>query len=126
MSDLRMRTRSPKNTKGAILISVMIILLTIGLVGASLVELFTVITLSTQSIGDKAKSLYLAEAGISHAIHILRGQAGSKETSEGILGPFKLGDGTYTIEIILEQSLIVARGDVNGTKKTLQFQFRPL
>jgi len=104
----------------------MVILLTIGLIGASLVELFSIITLSTQNIGDKAKALYLAEAGISHAVKMLRGQAGAGESIAEVMGPYQLGDGSYTIEIILDQSLIVATGDVNGTKKTLQFQFRPL
>jgi len=42
------------------------------------------------------------------------------------LGPFILGDGSYTIEIDYVQSLIMSHGNVGGITKTLQIQFNAL
>ena len=110
--------------KGVALITVVIIMLTIALLGASLVELVTTVNLSSQSVVEQAKARYLAEAGIAAAIHQLRGKAGQTETTvDGKIGPVTLGDGTYTVIFNVAESLITSIGMVNGISKKIQLQY---
>ncbi|UCD14985.1 MAG: hypothetical protein JSV34_04485 [Candidatus Omnitrophota bacterium] len=113
------------NKKGVILLSVVILLLTIALIGASLIAFFVSVDLSVRSTVDQAKAFYLAEAGISYAIGMLRGKAVGAKSEEKI-GPINLGEGTYTVKIDYVQSLIVSTGEVNDVKKTLQLQYAML
>ncbi len=113
------------DNKGVILISVIIIMLTIALIGASLMAFFTSVNLSVRATMDVAKAFYLAEAGIAHAISILQLQKETTDLDEPI-GPFNLGEGIYIIEIDTMQSLIVSTGTVNDVEKTLQLQYSPL
>jgi hypothetical protein len=112
--------------KAAILISVIIILLTIAIIGASLVAFFSSVDLSARSVADEAKALYLAEAGISRAIHALRYKAGAKRGASETIGPVSLGEGAYTVKIDFQQSLITSIGSVNDTDKTVQLQYSAL
>ncbi len=119
-------TKNAITNKGVVLLSVVIILLTIALIGASLVAFFSSVNLSAQTIADEAKAVYLAEAGIAHVIRILRGQADQTETSEQTIGPVSLGEGTYTVKLDFNKSLITSTGEVSGIKKTIQLQYRSL
>lgn len=112
--------------KSVVLISVIIVFLTIALIGATLVAFFSSVDISSRNFLDETKALYLAEAGIAYAIHILRYQTGSHEELAKSKGPFQLGDGTYMVEINHYQSLITSVGEVNGTKKTVQLQYSAL
>ena len=98
-------------------------MLTMALIGASLFELSASVNDSSQRVLEETKARYLAEAGIAHAIHILRTQAG--EVPKLVQGeePTPLGDGTYSVSFDLQESLITSTGNVNGTKKTLQLQY---
>ena len=98
-------------------------MLTMALIGASLFELSASVSDSSQRVLDETKARYLAEAGIAHAIHILRTQAG--EVPKLVRGeePIALGDGTYAVTFDLQESMITSTGSVNGTKKTLQLQY---
>lgn len=115
-----------RTKKGVILLSVVIIMLTIALVGASLIAFFVSVDLSIRSTVDEAKAFYLAEAGIASAINILRGKVVSMTKSEETMGPIKLGDGTYTVKIDYAHSLIISIAEVNSVKKTLQLQYAML
>ena len=53
---------------GVILLSVLIILLTISLIGASLMSFFFSVDVTAQYSVESAKAFYLAEAGIAHAV----------------------------------------------------------
>jgi len=112
--------------KGVVLLSVVIILLTIALIGASLVALFSSVNISARTIADEAKALYLAEAGVAHAISVLRSQAGEGGNLEQKIGPVKFGEGTYTIRLDFTQSLITSSGTVHGITKTVQLQYASL
>ncbi len=109
--------------KGLILLNVVIILLTIALIGASLVAFFSLTNLSVRTTADRAKAFYLAEAGIAHAISVLRSKAGSGHDR---IGPVSLGEGIYEVEIDFSQSLIISTGRVGSSKKTLQLQYSAL
>ena len=111
------------NSKGIALINVVIIMLTMALLGASLVELVTSVNLSSQSVMDQAKARYLAEAGIAAAIHKLRSHAGGEAGKEEKIGPVVLGDGVYTVTFNSRESLITSIGIVNDIPKKIQLQY---
>ncbi|MFH1846800.1 MAG: hypothetical protein ABH869_04510 [Candidatus Omnitrophota bacterium] len=120
------------NKKGIVLLNVIIMLLTIALIGASLVAFLSLVNISAQVTVEEIKAFYLAEAGISQAVSILK--SGSEEESSSLsfgtstrrVGPIALGDGTYTIEIDINQGLISSIGQVGDTKKSLQLQYSML
>ena len=96
-----------------------------ALIGASLAELSSTVNFSVDTILDETKARYLAEAGIAHALHELRG-GGTLETSldaEGNPVLFPLGEGFYSVTYEPSESLITCTGIVNETKKTLQLQY---
>jgi Tfp pilus assembly protein PilX len=112
-----------RRDSGVALISVIVIMLTMALIGASLFELSASVNDSSQRVLDETKARYLAEAGIAHAIHILRTQAGQVPKLVQGEEPVTLGDGTYAVSFDLQESMITSTGNVNGTKKTLQLQY---
>ena len=109
--------------RGVALITVVIIMLTLALLGASLVELVTTVNLSSQIVVDQSKARYLAEAGIAAAIHTLRTSAGGEEIKDDKIGPILLGDGTYTVIFNMRELLITSIGVVNGISKKIQLQY---
>lgn len=111
---------------GIVLITVVIILLTICLIGASLVAFFSSVNISARNVADQAKALYLAEAGIAHAVHNLRTQAGAGGILDETIGPITLGEGNYQISVDFSQSLITSTGEVHGARRTIQLQYKPL
>lgn len=112
--------------KGIVLLSVVMILLTIAIIGASLVAYVSSVNLSARTVCDEAKALYLAEAGIAHAVHMLRTQAGVGGKLDNSFGLVSLGEGTYTVQINFAQSLITSKGYVRDSKKTVQLQYSAL
>ena len=114
------------SNRGVVLLSVIIILLTVAVIGASLVAFFSSVSMSAQGVADSAKALYLAEAGISRAVNTLRTEAGAGGMFEEKIGPVSLGEGTYTVEFDILQSMITSTGEVRGTRKTVQLQYSAL
>ena len=114
------------NNRGVALITVVIVMLTMALIGASLAELSSAVNYSIDNILEETKARYLAEAGIAHALHELRNNADLSEAIDKSTGEpvyFPLGDGGYTVVFDPSESLITCTGIVSGTKKTLQLQY---
>ena len=111
-----------KNQKGVAPIAVVIMMLTIALIGAALIEFVSSINESSNNMIDEIKALYLAEAGIAYAVKTLRMGIETEEL-EMTLGPIPLGDGNFTVKFHFGQSLIVTTGKVNDVSKTLNFQY---
>ncbi|MFC1699900.1 hypothetical protein ACFL1I_08120 [Candidatus Omnitrophota bacterium] len=101
----------------------MIILLTIAIIGATLVACFFSVNLSARTVYEQAQALYLAEAGLAHAVYLLRNQAGQSGLLDDTIGPVSLGEGTYQVKVNLLQSFITSQGDVRGIKRTVQLQY---
>ncbi len=114
-----------RSQKGIVMISVIIIMLTIAIIGTSLMELSASVSLSNTRISDEAKALYLAEAGVAAAIGVLKEQLASGGSDQEV-GPVKLGEGTYKVKINFNQSLIQSIGEVRGSRKRLQLQYNTL
>lgn len=123
---MKINRLSPKHRgnddRGVALIMVVIIMLTMALLGASLVELVTSVNLSSQSVVDQTKARYLAEAGIAAAIYTLRKNV-TEDTKNNQIGPVSLGDGTYIVIFNRRESLITSIGTVNGISKKIQLQY---
>jgi len=109
--------------KGIVLLNVVIILLTIALIGASLVAFFSLVILYARTSEEEAKAFYLAEAGISHAVSVLRNKKGASGKPIKKIGPVSLGGGVYEVEIDIPQLLIVSTGRVGSSGKTLQLRY---
>ena len=105
--------------------SVLLILLTISLIGATLASLFFSVTTVAEVELARAQALYLAEAGVAQAIHQLR--------QEGLLGgeamqqlpPTPLGEGEYEVTNDLTAGLITATGRVRGIRRAVQVKYQP-
>jgi len=118
----------PLPERGAILLIVLIVLLTISLLGASLMALFYNVLTSSKTELDRTRALYLAEAGIAKAISVLKSKADSTggTNSQGprqIIPPAQLGEGTYEVYNDFSQSVIISVGQSNGVKRTLQLKY---
>ena len=113
------------NERGVALITVVVVMLTMALIGASLAELSSAVNFSVDTIVDETKARYLAEAGIAHALHKLRsgGDLSGTMDEEGEPVLFPLGEGAYTVMFEPSESLITCTGIVNETRKTLQLQY---
>lgn len=112
--------------RGVALITVIIVMMTMALLGASLAELASVVNFSVDTMLNETKARYLAEAGIAYAIHQLRAKTDlsvtiDKATGEPVL--FPLGEGNYTVVFSPDESMITCTGIVHETKKTLQLQY---
>lgn len=116
--------------RGAILLIVLIVILTISLLGATLMAIFfNVLSLNELEL-DRAKSLYLAESGIAMAIGVLKNQAGALNPSSDnatqsdmIVPPTQLNGGSFEVYNDYSQSTIVSVGDSNGVKRTIQLRY---
>lgn len=120
-----MRVRSPANgnRRGAILFGVLVVVLTVSLIGASLVALLSSLALTNQYELNRAKALYLAEAGISQAVYRLKSQAVIVAGEEYFIPSTKLGDGTFEVKIDFAQSLMSSTGRVGGINRTIQLKY---
>ncbi len=123
MKTSRSESASLRNQRGIALIAVVIMMISLSLIGATLIEFASSVSLSSQTVMDEVKALYLAEAGISYAIHSLRTRAGSDKLKDEKLGPIPLGEGNFVVEFAFSESLIIATGTVNGVSKRLELQY---
>ena len=114
--------RCARDDKGVALITILIVMLTLSLIGASLFELGATVNQSARHVLEETQARYLAEAGIAHAIYTLKNQAGTPNL-ELFNEPVQLGEGSFIVTFERGQSLITSTGIVNGVKKTLQLQY---
>ena len=115
-----------RDERGIALITVVIVMLTMALIGASLAEFSSAVSDSVDTILDETKARYLAEAGIAHALHELRLGSDLSDAVDAATGEpiyFPLGEGGYSVVFDPEGSMITCTGIVHETKKTMQLQY---
>ncbi len=114
--------------RGVALIIVVVVMLTMALIGTSLMELSSAVNFSVDNILNETKARYLAEAGIAHALHEIRNNADLSKTLDENGNPilYPLGEGFYSVSYNPSESLITCTGIVNETKKTMQLQYNVL
>jgi type II secretory pathway component PulK len=119
------------NQRGAILLLVLIVVLTISLLGATLIALFFSVLSSSHVELDRTKALYLAEAGIAKAVSMLRGQTGAaaapstgnSSSLRQIVPPTRLGDGYFQVYADFSQSAVISTGVSHGVKRVIQMKY---
>ena len=118
------------NQQGAILLIVLIVVLTISIIGASLIALFYSVYISSQTELDRARALYLAEAGVAQAIHMLRKPpapappgAPAIKDSQRIVPPTQLGEGYFEVYCDFSQSAIISIGTSHGVRRIIQVKY---
>ena len=114
-----------ENSSGAILLMVVIIMLTVSLLGATLVALFHNIMSMNEIELYRTQALFLAEAGIAQAVQTLRGQAGATPGGRAgrILGPVVLGEGTFEVYGDFVESTLVSIGSSHGVSRSIQLKY---
>ena len=112
--------------KGVILLNAIIILLTMAVIGASLMTFYFAVDIFARAVASGTKAFYLAEAGIARGVNYLKLEANKLHSQKTTIGPLSLGEGEYEVEIDFIHSLIVSKGRVGGMEKTLQLQFDTL
>ncbi|MBU1122822.1 MAG: hypothetical protein KKF54_09080 [Candidatus Omnitrophica bacterium] len=120
--------------RGAILMMVLIVILTISLLGASLTLFFFDVFISIRTELDRARALYLAEAGISMAVNKFKNQARTEGVSavsvkstgdlQQIVARTQLDEGFFTVYHDFSQSAVVSVGESNGVKRAIQLKFK--
>lgn len=122
--------------RGAILLIVLIVILTISLLGATLIALFFNVITSSRIELDRMRALYLAEAGIAQATSGLKGAASAEAAAaegerqvqrekdvEAGAGRAALGGGFFEVETDMSHSTITSVGISNGVRRTIQVKF---
>ncbi len=111
--------------RGAILLMVLIVMLTVSLLGATLIALFHNVMSMNQIELYRTQALYLAEAGIAKVVQMLRSQAGSvpQNTTGRILGPVSLGDGSFEVYGDFVEATLVSVGTSHGVSRSIQLKY---
>ncbi len=90
------------DSRGNLLVYMVVVLLIFGVLGVSLVSLFTTSTGSTATSNDAKRALFIAESGIRYALSEIRNSP-DVETAAELLNTtteFKLGkDGVFTVDV---------------------------
>jgi len=119
------RRNTHDDKKGAILLIVLIVILTISLLGATLIALFFNVLTSSQIELERTQALYLAEAGIAMATGVLKDQTAvfSKDEPQRIVPTTRLGEGSFEVYSDFSQSTIVSIGECHGTRRAIQVKY---
>jgi hypothetical protein len=113
----------PTNKRGAILITVIIILAFLAVLGMSLIAFLFSRTAYSQMQLDRLKSLYLAEAGISKAIWELRFDVDPDGDGPGNIPRTKFDDGFFWTRHNFQTSILTGIGEVNKVRRIVQIKY---
>ncbi|MCD4779233.1 MAG: hypothetical protein K8S27_01610 [Candidatus Omnitrophica bacterium] len=114
------------HNQGFILLSTVLIFSFVGVLGLSLVEYLTVRQSSIALEIDRAKALYLAEAGLSHAIYEIKNDFDEDGNGLGNVETTELGGGHYCSEHDPHVLVITGVGEYNQVKRRVQIKYSPL
>lgn len=117
--------------RGAILLIVLIVVLTISLLGMTLVALYYNVLTTGQLELYRAQALFLAEAGIAQAISSLKKEAESppvaaiiiNESLKQIVPRTNLGAGYYEVFGNILDQVLVSTGSSHGVARTIQLKY---
>ncbi len=120
------RISASNSKRGAVLITVIIILAFLAVLGMSLVAFLFSRSVHNQMELDRLKALYLAEAGIAASLYELRVDIDYDGDGVGNIPERKLGDGTYRVRHGFQTSTITSTGIVNDARRTVQIRYSAL
>jgi len=121
-SDTRHKTQDARR-KGAVLITVIIILVFLTTLGMSLVAFLFSRAVYSQVQLDRLKALYLAEAGLSKAIWELRYDVDPDGDGQGNIPRTKLSDGRFWTRHNFQTSTLTSTGEVNKVRRIVQIKY---
>ena len=124
-----MRAKNPLSgnpSRGVILLGTLILLLTIGFIGATLAASFASLTSLAEVELAKTQALYLAEAGVAQAFQQLHQAGLSGGEAPQRIGPVRLDEGQYEVIHDVSSRLITVTGSVRGVRRTLQVKYLSL
>ena len=113
------------NKRGTVLLGTVLILITISLIGATLIILFSSVAMVAEVKTQSTQAFYLSEACIAKAIHELKESAGSSPLEPEQTQEIKLGAGTCEIHNDTAASVITSIGKVQGVRRVIQVKYRP-
>lgn len=114
-----------RNSKGFALLIVLVLVAIAGTMGLSYLSAASVKVNSSANMAASVRCRYLAEAGIEHALQVLRTDTSSLPGSGSAAGPFQLdsGDGSYWFwgQATDEEGeyLLIARGGIGSITREL-------
>ena len=109
--------------KGAALLLALFVLVFLAIFGATLVVMvFSKMHSATLGL-DRLKAFYLAEAGISKALHEIKENIDLDGDGIGSIPETKLGDGTYKVEHDIQQKVFISTGEVNKNKRVIFIKY---
>lgn len=109
----------PEDSKGAALITAIIVLTFLAVLGASQTCMVLSRLNNVTLEADRLKSYYLAEAGYTQCQHEMGTGFDSDEDGIGTIPWVRLGEGLYTVQHDYGKKTITATGIVNDVKRTI-------
>ena len=108
-----------------VLIGTLLVMLTIALIGAALVNFFSSVMTVSEVELDRTQALYLAESGIARIVFEFRqaNDFGGKATLS--IPPTSLGSGEYEVHHDPDTGLITATGRSHHVERSIQVKYQP-
>ena len=113
------------NRRGTVLLGTVIILITISLIGATLIILFSSVAMVAEVKMQSTQAFYLSEACIAKAIHELKESGGSSPLDKEQTQEIRLGAGTCEIHNDMVTNIITSTGKVQGVRRVIQVKYHP-
>ncbi len=112
--------------RGAVLITVLIILLFLAVLGLSMVSLLISWTQRADSKLDGTRAFYLAESGVAASLWELKLNSDVDGGGVGTVSTKRLGDGIFWADYDFQSSLITAVGESNRVRRMVQVKYHSL
>ena len=122
--------------KGAVLLIVLIVILTISLLGATLFALFFNVVLSSRVELQRTQALYLAEAGLAAAVSTLKAQQPGEQPGgalqvvftenpqlQQIVSRTNLGEGYFEVYSDISEGTFISYGSSHGITRAIQMKY---
>ncbi|MCM8795033.1 MAG: hypothetical protein NC819_04445 [Candidatus Omnitrophica bacterium] len=110
----------PTGEKGIALLTTIIILLTLGALGAALNGLVNSRVLSATLEVDRLQAAYLAEAGLAQAVHeLVNGRDLYGKDGIGFIPPTALGPGFFSVEHDSQSRSLIGVGVVGDVRRVI-------
>jgi Tfp pilus assembly protein PilX len=120
-----MPARIPRHgNRGAALFLVLIIVSSLSVFGGVLMVLVQNRFLLTQLEIDRVKAISLAEAAISLSVHELKTQEDEDENGLGNVAERAIGEGLCFAEHRTKTGEILATGEANGVRRTVEVRYK--
>jgi len=123
---MRVSVRLNGKDRGAILVTVLVVMLFLAVLGMSMVSLLVSWMQKTDMKLDRLRAFYLAESGVAASLWELKLDKDVDGGGIGTVSPRRLGGGSFFAYYDFQSSLITAVGEFNKVRRMVQVKFRSL